>query len=317
MKGDGLLESGRGLARSKGGGWLRYGLVSFWSRPKLDELLIVLVAVITFVVYVTLPDGGEEAPIEVATPTPAATAVPTQAPTTAATTAAPTEAVATVAATPTVAATATTEPAVASPDECDFGDVADVVRAATVQVFTDIGSGTAFHIGGGVYVTAAHVIQDESGQTRTLVTLLAGDQSFPATVERQGSFSNFGLQRDLAVLRARAIGAVLETRPPTDDDRDIDVRAFGYPWSSVGDSSSGAAIPLQTSKGVVSAVTLADGIEIIQTDASVDRGMSGGPLVDECGVALAVASFMSKTDDADDPGDFAVFISITELENLD
>ncbi|MDE2669677.1 MAG: serine protease [Chloroflexota bacterium] len=292
--------------------------MSFWSRPRLDELLIVLVAIIIFVVYITLPDGGEEAPLETAVPTPTATAVPTEVATTPPATTAPTEAEETVAATPAVAATVTAEPAVASPDECDFVEVADDVRAAIVQVFTDFGSsGTAFHIGGGLYVTAVHVIQDEAGRTSPQITLLAGDRSFPVTVEREGSFSTVTLERDLAVLRGQAIAAVLTTRPPTDGDRDIDVRAFGYPWSSVGDSSTSGAVPLQTSKGIISAVTVANGIEIIQTDASVDRGMSGGPLVDECGVALAVASFVLSTDDVDDPGDFAAFISIAELENLD
>ena len=292
--------------------------MSFWSRPRLDELLIVLVAIIIFVVYITLPDGGEEAPLETAVPTPTATAVPTEVATTPPATTAPTEAEETVAATPAVAATVTAEPAVASPDECDFVEVADDVRAAIVQVFTDFGSsGTAFHIGGGLYVTAVHVIQDEAGRTSPQITLLAGDRSFPVTGEREGSFSTVTLERDLAVLRGQAIAAVLTTRPPTDGDRDIDVRAFGYPWSSVGDSSTSGAVPLQTSKGIISAVTVANGIEIIQTDASVDRGMSGGPLVDECGVALAVASFVLSTDDVDDPGDFAAFISIAELENLD
>ena len=292
--------------------------MSFWSRPTLDELLIVLAAIVVFVVYITLPDGRDEAPLPDAAPAPTTTAVPAVATTEApATTAAPQP---TPTATPTdaeAAAVATTAPAVASPDECDFGEVADGVRAAIVQVFTDVGSGTAFHIGSGVYVTAVHVIQDEAGQTRPEVTLMANGQSFPATVEKEGSFSRLGLQRDLAVLRGRAIAAVLETRAPTEADRDIDVRAFGYPWSSVGDSSTGDGVPLQTSKGIISAVTVADGIEIIQTDASVDRGMSGGPLVDECGVALAVASFLPATDDAGDPGDFAGFISIAELENLD
>ena len=148
--------------------------------------------------------------------------------------------------------------------------------------------------------------------------LVAGNLSFSATVEQEGAFSTVSLERDLAVLRAGAIPAVLQTRAPTEEDRDIDVRAFGYPWSSVGDTGrSDGSVPLQTSKGVVSAVTVANGIEIIQTDASVDRGMSGGPLVDECGFALAVASFVLTSDDVGDPGDFAAFISIAELENLE
>lgn len=293
--------------------------MSFWYRPTIDELLIVLIGVIAFVVYVSVGSGDDE-PVPVATPaataTVAATAAPTVEPTpTPAPTPTPTP---TPTASPVATPAATPEPAAANPDECDFGDVADSVRAAIVQVFTDAGSGTAFHIGGGRYVTAAHVIQDEGGRTMPVIMIQADGRRFEATVEREGSFSRSRTERDLAVLRAQAIVAVLQTRAPTEDDRDIDVRAFGYPWSSVGDTGgTDGSVPLQTSKGIVSAVTIANGIEIIQTDAGVDRGMSGGPLVDECGYALAVASFILTTDDADDPGDFAAFISIAEIENLD
>lgn len=299
--------------------------MSFWYRPTIDELLIVVAGIIIFVIYLAVNGDGDEelipetAPVETATAATTATPTPEPTPTPAPepTPTPPPEPAAT--ATPTAAPTATAEPVVANPDECDFGDVADTVRAAIVQVFTDAGSGTAFHIGDGLYVTAAHVIQDDSGRTMTGIWIQAASgQPLAATVEREGSFSRTGTERDLAVLRTQAISAILERRSPTEDDRDIDVRAFGYPWSSVGNTDrSDGSRPLQTSKGVVSAVTVADGIEIIQTDASVDRGMSGGPLVDECGYALAVASFIPTTDDADDPGDFAAFISIAEIENLD
>ena len=295
--------------------------MSFWSRPTLDELLIVLVGIIALVVYIAVSGGDDESspdalPAATATLAPAAT--PTPEPSAAPSPAATSAPQVTPTPTPSPVPTATADPVVARRDECDFGDVAERVRAAIVQVFTDVGSGTAFHIGGGLYVTAVHVIQDEAGQTRPVIMLQAGGQTLTASVEQQGSFSDLSLERDLAVLRTRAIPAVLQTRTPTEEDRDIDVRAFGYPWSSVASTGqTDGSVPLQTSKGVVSAVTLANGIEIIQTDASVDRGMSGGPLVDECGYALAVASFVLATDDAGDPGDFAAFISIAELENLD
>ncbi len=283
--------------------------MSFWHRPAIEEVLIVLVGIIAFSVYIGVRGGDEGSVVDV-TPAAPATETPTPTPTPSTPTPTPTSTPS-----PTVVPTATPEPAVTSPDECDFGDVASNVRAAIVLVDTETGSGTAFHIGGGRYVTAAHVIQDEAGQTALRITLYTDGRYWPATVEREGSYSRFSLERDLAVLQAEAIPAVLEIRSPTEDDTDIDVRAFGYPWSSVGDR--GTAVPLQTSKGVVSAVTVADGIAIVQTDAGVDRGMSGGPLVDECGYALSVASFILNTDDVDDPGDFAVFISVAELANLD
>ena len=278
--------------------------MSFWQRPSLDELAIIVAVIVAFIVWKTaIDDDGAVAapppmPAPVATPAPAATPSP----------------VATAASSPT--ATPTPAPAVVDPDQCDFGDVATDVRAAIVQVVVEGGSGTAFHIGGGVYVTAAHVIQDDFGRTARDIILYAGDRSFPATIISIGSFSRIGPERDIATLRAEGIPAVLSYRAPSENDTDIDVRAFGYPWSGIEDDRE-AGGSLQTSRGVVSAVTVSEGIEIVQTDAGVDRGMSGGPLVDECGNALAVASFILSTDDVDDPSEFPVFISIAELDKLE
>lgn len=282
--------------------------MSFWQRPSLDELAIIVAVIVAFIVWkFAIDDDGAVAappptPAPVATPAPAATPTP----------------VATAASSPT--ATPTPAPAVADPDQCDFGDVARDVRAAIVEVAAeDLGAGgTAFHIGGGVYVTAAHVVQDDFGQTARVITLYAGDRSFPATIDKIGSFSDAGVARDLATLSAEPVAAVLQRRSPSQDDvvSSIDVRAFGYPWSSLQDDRSLGG-SLQTSRGIISDVKTVGGIDIVQTDAGVDRGMSGGPLVDECGYALAVASFNLRTDDTDDPSDFPVFISIAELENLE
>lgn len=280
--------------------------MSFWQRPSLDELAIIVAVIVAFIVWKTaIDDDGAVAappptPAPVATPAPAATPSP----------------VATAAPSPT--ATPTPAPAVADPDQCDFGDVAADVRAAVVEVAAeDLGAtGTAFHIGRGVYVTAAHVIQDDAGRTARAIALYAGNRRMSATVISVGSFSRTGLERDIATMRADPIDAVLSWRAPSEDDTDIDVRAFGYPWSGIDDDREAGA-SIQTSRGVVSAVTVSEGIEIVQTDAGVDRGMSGGPLVDECGNALAVASFILSTDDVDDPSEFPVFISIAELDKLE
>lgn len=285
--------------------------MSFWRAPSLDELAIIAAAIIAFIVWKTVIDdsGGDPAPtptpVPVVTPAPAATATPPVTPT-----ATPT---ATATPSPTASPTPTPSPAIRTdPDECDFGDVAADVRAAIVRVEVESGWGTAFHIGGGRYVTAAHVIQDDAGRTAGTITLWAGDRPLSATVISKGSFSEDRLERDIATLRAEAISAVLRTRhPSSEDDTDRDVRVFGYPWSSIEEGT------LQTSRGVVSAVTPINDIVIVETAADVNRGMSGGPLVDECGDALAVVSFSLRTDDVDDPSAFTAFISISELENLE
>lgn len=132
-----------------------------------------------------------------------------------------------------------------------------------------------------------------------------------ASVEEEGSFSRQRTERDLAVLSADPIGHMLAERVPTAHDIDEDVRALGYPWSRRGDDREP-----RLSRGTVSAVTTSDGIAIVQVDARTEQGMSGGPLVDECGAAIAVASFVPLRDDGGDQGEFAVFISIAELANL-
>lgn len=292
--------------------------MSFWRVPSLDWLVIIAAAIIAFIVWKTVIDdsGGDPAPTPtpapVATPAPAATATP------------PATATATATAPPAPTATPTPAPAV-STDQCDFGEVAENVRAAIVEVVAeDLGQGgTAFHIGDGRYVTAAHVIQDDFGRTASAIVLYADGARLPVTVDKVGSYSEIGIvERDLAILNAPAIAAELKYRSPSDADvvASNDVRAFGYPWSGIQDDSSPGG-SLQTSRGIVSAVTTAEGsgIEIVQTDAGVDRGMSGGPLVDECGYALAVASFFATrvTDGENDVSEFPVFISISELDNLE
>ena len=282
--------------------------MSFWQRPSLDELAIIVAVIVAFIVWKTAIDDDGAVAAPPPTPAPVATPAPAATPTPAATAA------------PSPTATPTPAPAVADPDQCDFGDVATDVRAAIVEVAAEDlnAGGTAFHIGGGVYVTAAHVVQDDSGRTARAITLYAGNRSFPATVISIGSFSQIGLERDIAKLRADPISAVLSRRAPSENDTDIDVRAFGYPWSGIEDDREVGG-SLQTSRGIVSAVTVSEGIEIVQTDAGVDRGMSGGPLVDECGYALAVASFyeIRETNDGNDPSEFPVFISIAELDKLE
>ena len=285
--------------------------MSFWRAPSLDELAIIAAAIIAFIVWKTVIDdsGGDPAP----TPTP----VPVATPAPAATPTSPATATAAATATATPSPTATPQPAV-STDQCDFREHRERVRAAIVQVVTESGQGTAFHIGGGVYVTAAHVIQDDFGRTAGTITLYAGDRSLDAGVIKEGSFSEDRLERDIATLRAEAISAVIKPRNPypSEDDTDKDVRAFGYPWSGLQDDRSLGGT-LHTSRGVVSAVTTTDGIRNLQIDGGVDRGMSGGPLVDECGDVLGVAHGTRVTDDVDDPSDFPIFISISELENLE
>ena len=296
-----------------------------FMRLSWDDAVIVAAAIAVFVFMRFSAGGGESADAPVGTTTPTATASPAAGVTIPAATPAivspsapaPAAGVATPAATPSPASEAR------GPASCDFPEELARVRGAVVQVFAGTNlrqaesawTGTGFHIGGGRYVTAAHVIQDDDGNLLPdiLVRSWAEGREMPATVLQEGFFSEQRTERDLATLRADPIGHALETRPPADSDIAWDVRALGYPWSRRGDD-----LQPRLSRGAVSAVTTSDGVAIVQVDVSTEQGMSGGPLVDECGTAIGVASFVPLRfdDNGETEGDFAVFISVAELANL-
>ena len=294
------------------------------ERPTLDELLLAVFGVAALLI-VQLGLGSDGSP-DAADTTPTADIG-----TAAATPAAATTAVGagTAAATPadaTPAADGSTSDAAPTrePEACDFRDELERVRGAVVRIIVPEGAfgasaGTGFHIGGGEYVTAAHVVQDDRGEVHSdiLVQSAVTTASVPAEVARIGSFSgrSDSQQRDVAVLRAAPIQHALDYRTPTEDDVERDVRALGYPWSQAQDESARVPAPVVV-RGVLSNTAVRDSIAIVQADVQAQSGMSGGPLVDECGVAIAVASAVPQALRGEAGDGLTVFISMAELRNV-
>ena len=273
--------------------------MSFFSRPSRTEVALIALITVAFWGSRTWPDTP---PSGITEPT--------------AGVAANTEAVATVS-----AATVTAIP----PDlaSCDFRDEIDRVRGATVLVFATYAdgtgaAGTGFHLGNGEYVTAAHVVLDDGGRRAqsVLITSYVTQQQQTASIESVGTSPSEGWGRDLARLRSSDINDSVTSRAPGPDDVDRDVRATGYPWSLADD---GAVLPPPiVVRGTLASASSVNGIEVVQFSGRVEQGMSGGPLVDECGTVLAVTSGAALR--ADDSGTlregFAVFISMAEFERL-
>ena len=293
-----------------------------FRRPTLDEVLLAVFAIVVFAVVQLSSDSGSSVvpPEAEETPTskpqaavPASTATPSAI-------AAPGTATPTAAATPSATAAPTKDP-----NSCDFRDELERVRGAVVRIRSVTGpsrgsEGTGFHIGEGMYVTSAHVVLDDSGNTLPDIRVesaLTG-RSEPAEVVRVGSFSDSASnqQRDLAVLRAPPIEHSIGYRAPTEDDAARDVRALGYPWSQAQDDSARIPPPVVL-RGVLSSTAERNTIEIVQSDVRVQSGMSGGPLVDECGDALAVAASLPRMPGGAVGEGIGVFISMAELKNLD
>ena len=163
---------------------------------------------------------------------------------------------------------------------CDFADAAAHILASTVQVEAGDSTGTAFAVGDGEFLTAAHVIQ---GATR--VHLWIHGERFYAEV---GGYDEFA---DLALLyTGRLALPAPRFAAPT-----IAPLSFGDATAlRVGEEMGVAGFPAGVSgEGAVTSGRLSktltyDGVDYIQTSAEISPGNSGSPLFTECGDVVGV-----------------------------
>jgi S1-C subfamily serine protease len=161
------------------------------------------------------------------------------------------------------------------------------VRSSNAQLsnFDARGVGTAFHIGGGYYVTAAHVVADgyqfylDSG-VRTVARLEDNDALTKVEVVGKDAVT------DIALLKGTAAPATLAWAA-----RDAVVGDVAY---AVGNPF--AIAPNSFSSGMVSGANRAIGTErgtltgLLQIDTPVNPGNSGGPLLNAAGEIIGVVS---------------------------
>ncbi len=176
-------------------------------------------------------------------------------------------------------ATATPTPAPAptraptpTPLVCEIPEAAAKVVASTVKVTTGGGSiGTAFYIGNSEFVTAAHVVEGEH-----TVRLSSPDLDVTAQV--------VGLDNglDVAILSA-------STSLPAIEWGDYAALAVGEAVATAG-YAAGLGDRAAVSSGRVSRVFVESGTWIVQTDAAVSPGNSGGPLFDACGAVVGMVT---------------------------
>ena len=171
---------------------------------------------------------------------------------------------------------------------CALADNVESVMAATFQVLTATVRGTAFYIGNGEWITNHHVVENA-----TAAFLVHADDRISAVVT--GSLPAY----DLALLRAQppaSVGALgfVSARPTVGSS----VSVAGFPRVVISTPS--------LSRGIVSKHApssqwdhLGDDGVVLQTDAAINQGNSGGPIVDDCGAVVAVATFkvVSTSDD--------------------
>ena len=164
------------------------------------------------------------------------------------------------------------EPSTPAPASASLEDLVSRVSPAVVVVETSSGRGSGFFVTPDTVLTNVHVVSSSAS-----VTLRRPDGSTtPARVEAQSA------PFDIAVLRASnpiadqptlAMGSAANARVGQE------VVAIGTPLGFLQNT---------VSRGIVSALRDVDGATMIQTDAAINRGNSGGPLLDRAGRVIGV-----------------------------
>jgi serine protease Do len=180
---------------------------------------------------------------------------------------------------PTTAPTTTTPPAPAAPADPAAGyvELVERVSPSVVTVQTDGGLGSGVVLRPDVVVTNAHVV----GPTRDVTIVFADGMSSPGTVLATDAVT------DLAVVRTqRADLPVLEFRTELPNPGEPAV-AIGSPLGFQNSVTAGIISGLHRDIPGSAAQT-ASLVDLIQTDASISPGNSGGALLDANGRVVGI-----------------------------
>lgn len=154
----------------------------------------------------------------------------------------------------------------------DLMDIAEYALSSTVEVLTESGSGSGFIVHpDGLVITGRHVVNEDGYSLRKVQIRLSDDRTFDGIVFRSHR------QLDFALIWLLADGPfpVLKIGDPQALRYAQTVLAVGAP----------SGLRKTVTRGIISNPKQDFRlIECIQTDASIDHGNSGGPLVSQDGV---------------------------------
>lgn len=194
---------------------------------------------------------------------------------------------------------------VAGADDFSAADVYRNASPAVVFVFgfdqsrtiTSAGSGTIINADG-LVLTNWHVIrEDKTGQAYPNLRVflkpdrISGDNSEDLTRGFEVDIVATAKERDLALLRIKKVPqglSVIEIGDSEEVEIGENVAAIGHP-------SGGGLWTLTT--GTVSSRRKRQDLDIFQTDAALNPGNSGGPLLDASARLIGVNTFIARKDD--------------------
>ena len=141
-------------------------------------------------------------------------------------------------------------------------EIVTKAKPSVLRIVGDRTAGTGFVVDTAGYIlTNEHVV---AGQSR-LTAILDGDTRLRARVVAADE------QRDIALLKVEGGNGLTPLAFATALQEGEDVIALGFPLNLTGN--------ITITRGIVSAVRWFDGVKHVQTDAAVNPGNSGGPLL--------------------------------------
>jgi putative serine protease PepD len=158
----------------------------------------------------------------------------------------------------------------------DATQVIDDIAPSVVTVFTPVGLGTGFVVkseeGASWVATNFHVVSRRGGWIVDEITVQHDGSRWPATPARWREDDDLAILRIEATLPALSLAYGEESEPHVGDP----VLAYGSPQGLQGTATVGIISAIRTGW--------------IQTDAQINQGNSGGPLVDRRGRVLGITS---------------------------
>ncbi|MBT4257717.1 trypsin-like serine protease [archaeon] len=163
----------------------------------------------------------------------------------------------------------------------DFSEIIEDSIKAVVTVKTDIGQGTGFILSeNGFLITNAHILA--GGKSLTISNYL--EENLP------GQLIGYDTNYDIALIKISGIHEYLDLENSNNTQIGEKVIAIGNPLG----------LQFSVSEGIVSATKrtgILDEEIYIQTDAALNPGNSGGPLINKKGLAIGINNFkISETE---------------------
>jgi len=163
----------------------------------------------------------------------------------------------------------------------DFSGIIDGAVKSVVTIKTSAGfQGTGFIINSeGYIITNAHVLSDSSGNLASSIQIITYDKG-----TKNAEFIGYDGNLDVALLKISGTYDALSLANSNDVQVGEKVIAIGNPLG----------LQFSVSEGIVSAVhrTGSNGLaKYIQTDAALNPGNSGGPLINKQGKVIGINNF--------------------------